>query len=29
MSAPLIFAMHCPQGIATSNIPRVKLYGSG
>ena len=29
MSAALIFVMHCPQGIATSNIPRGKLYGSG
>lgn len=29
MSAALIFVMHCPQGIAISNIPRGKLYGSG
>ena len=29
MNAALISVMHCPQGIAISNIPRGKLYGSG
>ena len=29
MSAAFISVMHCPQGIATSNIPKGKLYGFG
>ena len=29
MNAALISVMHCPQGIAISNIPRGKPYGSG